>query len=274
MHASKLRSRLNRHRITIRGAAIAVLIAALTGCTGSVDGPQKRVELLVSAAASLQDSLNAIEPLYEEHNPGIDLIMNYGSSGALQKQIEQGAPADLFVSAGVKQFEALSSANLVRDAVNLLDNQLVAIASEEAAASITKLEDLPAAELRVIAIGDPEVVPAGSYAREALLGAGIWEDLESKLVLAKDVRQVTTYVETGNAEIGFVYKTDALGSDRAVVAFEVAPELHAPIRYPAGIVTHTKQSEEAERFLTYLQGEAASAVFETYGFRTLAEHSN
>ncbi len=278
MHASKQRSQLRRNRLLISCMAIAVLIASLTGCTGNAegddDGSKKRVELIVSAAASLQDSLNAIEPLYEERNPGIDLIMNYGSSGALQKQIEQGAPADLFLSAGAKQIEALTSAGLVRDAVNVLSNQLVAIVSEEASADIEKLQDLPAAGFRAIAIGDPEVVPAGSYAREALIGAGIWEEVESKLVMAKDVRQVTTYVETGNAELGFVYKTDALGSDRAIVAFEVDSALHAPIRYPAGIVARSEHRQEAERFLAYLKGEAASAVFESYGFRTLAEESN
>jgi molybdate transport system substrate-binding protein len=284
MHASKQRSRLKRYRRMIYCTTIAVLIAALTGCTGNVDdrkdgagdgdGRKKRIELIVSAAASLQDSLNAIEPLYEEHNRSIDLIMNYGSSGALQKQIEQGAPADLFLSAGVRQIESLASADLVRDTVDLLSNQLVAIVPEEAALSIANLQDLPAAGLRTIAIGDPDVVPAGGYAREALISAGMWQELESKLVLAKDVRQVTTYVETGNAELGFVYKTDALSSDRAIVAFEVAPELHAPILYPAGVVTRSKHRQEAERFLAYLRGDAASAVFESQGFRTLAEESN
>jgi molybdate transport system substrate-binding protein len=267
-------------RSLIACASGAVLFATLAGCSGPVGEEaneveaRQRIELVVSAAASLQDSLNAIEPLYEEQNRTIDLILNYGSSGALQKQIEQGAPADLFLSAGVKQIEALESADLMHDVVNLLSNQLVAIVSEEIAASITNLQDLPAAGMRAIAIGDPEVVPAGTYAREALTAAGLWDSLESKLVFAKDVRQVTTYVETGNAELGFVYNTDAQGSDRAVVAFEVAPELHAPILYPAGIVSSSKHEQEAARLLAYLKGESASAVFESQGFRTLAVESN
>jgi len=252
-----------------RGLVLAAALAGCAGCADRGDNGGERIELLVSAAASLQSSMEEVEASYEELHPGVDLLLNYGSSGALQKQIEQGAPADLFLSAGMKQVEALEEAGLLRDSERLLGNTLVALVSDEAAAHVGSLDDLLGEAVRKIAIGDPDLVPAGLYARETLTNAGLWDAVGPKLVLAKDVRQVTTYVESGNAELGLVYKTDAVAAEKARVAFEIDPGLHSPIVYPAAVTTESRHPEEAERLLDFLKGEEARAIFEEQGFAAL-----
>jgi len=254
-----------------RGLLFAALLAACAGCAngGSGGNGGERIELLLSAAASMQGSMDAIEIAYENLHPNVDLQLNYGSSGALQKQIEQGAPADLFLSAGLKQMEELEEAKLVREREQLLGNTLVALVSHEAAADVAELDDMLGDAVHTIAIGDPELVPAGRYAQEALTKSGLWDAASPKIVLAKDVRQVTTYVESGNAELGFVYKTDAIGTAKAVIAFEIDPALHSPIVYPVAIVANSKQPAEAERLLDYLKSGEARAIFEEQGFAAL-----
>ncbi|MFC5402594.1 molybdate ABC transporter substrate-binding protein [Cohnella soli] len=226
----------------------------------------KKTELLVSAAASLKDSLDAIEKQYEKTHPDIDLTFNYGSSGTLQKQIEQGAPADLFFSAGKKQMEALVDQDLIKEQKTLLENDLVMVVPANSKLRFSTVKELTGKDIKKIAIGQPESVPAGQYAKETLEARKVWDPLKDKLVYAKDVRQVLTYVETGNVEAGFVYKTDALISKKAKVALKISPTVHAPIVYPAGVVSESKHLQEAQAFYAYLQTADAGAVFQKYGF--------
>ncbi|MGU3472091.1 molybdate ABC transporter substrate-binding protein [Paenibacillus sp. D51F] len=226
------------------------------------------VELTVSAAASLTGALDEIKTAFEAAHPSISLHFNLGASGTLQKQIEQGAPADLFLSASSKNMKALVDQNFVaaEDSRDLLGNSLVVIVPKEASPNISSLDALAGQAFSKIAIGIPESVPAGQYAQEALAKAGQWDALKDKLVQAKDVKAVLQAVETGNADAGFVYRTDALSSAKAAVAYEVDPASYPSIRYPAAIVKATKHRPEAERFYTYLQSEDAMAVFKNYGF--------
>jgi len=226
------------------------------------------VELTVSAAASLTDALTELEKTYEMRNPSIELTFNFGASGALQQQIEQGAPVDLFISAAAKNMNTLVEKSLIEadHHDNLLANELVAVVPADSGAPIDEMADLGENDKYRIAIGIPESVPAGQYAQEALTKANLWEKLQSGIVQGKDVRQVLQYVETGNVDVGFVYKTDALGSSKAKIAFEVDPASYSPIVYPAGIVASTKHGEEAEALYTYLQTDEALAIFEKYGF--------
>ncbi|MFD0697640.1 molybdate ABC transporter substrate-binding protein [Paenibacillus sp. GCM10027628] len=229
------------------------------------------VELTVSAAASMTDALKEIQKAYETKNPNIKLNFNFGASGALQQQIEQGAPADLFLSAATKNMKALVDKQLINanQQKNVLSNELVAVVSADGKASIASVADLSKSDVKNIAIGIPESVPAGGYAKEALTNSKLWDSLQSKMVQGKDVRQVLQYVETGNADVGFVYKTDALTSQKVKVAFAVDAKTYAPVVYPIGVVKATKHSKEAEGFYNYLQSKEALDVFVKYGFSVL-----
>ncbi|MEN1988506.1 molybdate ABC transporter substrate-binding protein [Paenibacillus hubeiensis] len=248
----------------------AASTTATTGDNASAGStePQEKVTLTISAAASLTDAMGEIEKGFESENPNIDLSFNFGASGALQQQIEQGAPADVFVSAATKNMNALVDEQLIAsaDQKNLLQNALVAIVPADSQNNIASEKDLTSDAIRTVAIGIPESVPAGTYAKEALIYSKLWDQLESKLVQGKDVRQVLQYVETGNADAGFVYKTDALTSDQVKIAFEVDKASYTPANYPAGIITATKHRAEAEKFYAYLQTPEVLDVFTKYGF--------
>ncbi|MBB6730419.1 molybdate ABC transporter substrate-binding protein [Cohnella zeiphila] len=252
------------------GALLAAATLALAGCGGSSSSsdPKETTELTVSAAASLTDALTEIQKTYEADHPNVKLTFNFGGSGTLEQQIEQGAPSDLFLSAADKNMDALVGKGLIEDGkhAELLENELVVVVPADGGASIGALADLAQDEVKKVAIGIPESVPAGSYAQEALTAAGLWDQVRSKTVQAKDVRQVLQYVETGNTDAGFVYKTDALTSDKVKVAFAVDPASYTKASYPIGIVKATKHEAEAEDFYEYLQSKDALDVFVKFGF--------
>ncbi|KQX56626.1 molybdate ABC transporter substrate-binding protein [Paenibacillus sp. Root444D2] len=248
----------------------------ITGCASkkeqpaanSTQVPIEKVELTISAAASLTDAFKEIQTNYESKNKQIKLNFNFGASGALQQQIEQGAPADLFFSAATKNMKTLVDKQLIdpTQQKGLLINELVLVVPADGKVAVQKTEDLTNEMIKHLAIGEPQTVPAGSYAKEALTNAKLWDTLQAKIVQGKDVRQVLTYVESGNAEAGFVYKTDALTSKNVKVTFSVDPKTYTPIEYPAGIVKATKHSKETADFYTYLQSKEAQDVFVKYGF--------
>ncbi|KOS03433.1 molybdate ABC transporter substrate-binding protein [Paenibacillus polymyxa] len=225
-------------------------------------------ELTISAAASLTDALKEIQHSYESIHTGIKLNFNFGGSGALEKQIEQGAPSDLFLSASTKNMKSLVDQQLIdtKKQKTWLTNELVAVIPADGTMNIASVTDLTKKEVKKVAIGIPESVPAGNYAQEALTKAKLWDTLQSKLVQAKDVRQVLQYVETGNADVGFVYKTDALTSQKPKIAFEVDPKTYSPVEYPIGIVKATKHIQEAEDFYAYLQSQESLNIMAKYGF--------
>ncbi|MEK5090008.1 molybdate ABC transporter substrate-binding protein [Paenibacillus sp. FSL M8-0228] len=228
---------------------------------------QQQVELTISAAASLTDALNEIKTGYEREHPNVKLNFNFGASGALQRQIEQGAPADVFISASTSSMKALEGKALVKKSSTLLANDLVLVVPAKDGVALKKLDDLKGQDIKTVAIGIPDSVPAGKYAQEALTNQKLWSELEPKLVQAKDVRQVLQYVATGNADAGFVYKTDALSTKDTRIALTVDSKLHSPITYPLGLVAATSHEEDARQFYDYLQTEPALQVMEKYGFR-------
>lgn len=229
--------------------------------------PGSNAELLVSAAASLTESLNELKPLYQAEHPGIKLIYNFGASGTLQQQIEQGAPADLFVSAGQSQMNNLLDKHLILkdETAAILQNDLVLIVPENTE-SFTRIEDLTDSSITNIAIGAPESVPAGQYAQQTLLYYNLWDQLQSKLVQAKDVKQVLSYVQTGNADAGFVYQTDVTAKSGVKIALTADAASHAPIEYPAGVLAESNHKAEAEAFYHFLQSPESAEVFSKYGF--------
>jgi molybdate transport system substrate-binding protein len=226
-------------------------------------------ELDVSAAASLQGALKEIEKDYKQKYPQVQITYNFASSGTLQRQIENGAPVDIFLSAGKSQMDELEKQNLLLDGsrLDLLGNELVLIAGKDSQ-DITELKDLAKPSVSQIGIGVPETVPAGKYAKEALVNLQMWEPLQEKYILAKDVKQVLTYVETGNVEAGFVYLSDAAGSDKVKIIESLPSDSHSPIVYPAAIIKEAKNRENAEAFLKYLQGADAQKILERHGFKT------
>lgn len=230
--------------------------------------PAEKAELTISAAASLTDALSDIQKAYSTVAPHVTLRFNFGASGALQQQIEQGAPADLFLSAATKNMKALVDKELIQadQTATLLNNELVAVVPKDSDARIANVTDLSSDAVKFVAIGIPDSVPAGQYAQESLTQAGLWASLQSKMVQGKDVRQVLQYVETGNADVGFVYKTDALSSSKVKIAFSLGPATYKKIEYPIGIVAATSHPDAAKAFYDYLQTDDAMKIFIEYGF--------
>lgn len=246
---------------------------AFAGCGSSEKSPapaaqQIPVELNVSAAVSLKDAMAEIQKHYQAKNPHSKLLFNLGASGSLQKQIEQGAPADIFISAAPKQMNELQEKKLINPATrkNFVENKLVVIVPKDSKLSLTKYEDLTQAGVNKIALGETAVVPAGQYAKEVLQKLALWDKVQDKVVFAKDVRTVLAYTETGNVEAGIVYKTDAASSDKVKIVATAPEGSHQPILYPIAVVASTKQAKAAEDFVNYLFTPESKAILEKYGF--------
>ncbi|SHI20081.1 molybdate ABC transporter substrate-binding protein [Desulfosporosinus lacus] len=256
-----------------------LLILSSVGCNTVSNTPSatnvpkvESTEIMVSAAASMKDSLTEIQKAYAEKTTGVKLTFVFGASGTLQQQIEQGAPVDLFISAGKTQMDALEQKNLLlkESKVDLVGNELVLVTGKDNN-KVTSLEDLTKPDVDKISIGTPESVPAGKYAQESLTNLKLWDALKPKFVLAKDVTQVLNYVETGNVEAGLVYKSDAQGSAKVKVVSVVPESSHKAIVYPAAVISATKNKQVTEDFLKYLESSEAQQIFVKYGFKTLAK---
>lgn len=233
--------------------------------------PEKHedVTIMIAAAASLENCYTQeLIPMFEEQYPYITVTGTYDSSGKLQTQIEEGLEADVFMSAATKQMNALKEEGLVDgdSIVELLENKLVLIvpAGMEDGA-VTEFADIVNAGM--IAIGDPESVPAGQYAKEAFTNLGIWDEVSQKASLGTNVTEVLNWVAAGSADAGVVYATDAASTADVTVIAE-APEgsMETPVIYPVGIVSASTHKEEAGLFIDFLQREEAIQVFEDYGF--------
>jgi molybdate transport system substrate-binding protein len=232
---------------------------------------QSQTTLLVSAAASLQDALQAIQTDFEAAHPEIALNYNFGSSGALQQQIEQGAPVDIFISAGVPQMDALEEQGLLRSGTrqDLLGNRLVLITPEDSTLELDDFNDLTQSDVERISVGEFRSVPAGQYAEQVFNNLDILAALQPKLIFANNVRGVLAAVESGNVDAGVVYATDAAISNRVTVVAIAAADSHNPITYPLAILDEAASPEAAQTFVEYLSSDAARAVFEDFGFTVL-----
>ena len=226
-----------------------------------------RAELTISAAISLKDPLDEMAHLYGTEQPGTAIRFNLGSSGTLQRQIEQGAPVDVFISASPKEMDSLESNGLLLPGTrrNLVKSSVVLIVPT-GNAGISSFQDLAKPEAKVIAIGDPQSVPAGKYAQEVLTHFGLFDQLKPKFVFAKDVRQVLTYVETGNADAGIVYATDARTSKSVSIVATAPEDSHSPVIYPVAVIKGSKNATGAKSFIDFLLSPKAHAVFKKYGF--------
>jgi molybdate transport system substrate-binding protein len=231
----------------------------------------KKIEITVSAAASLSTALMDIKTQFENTNKHISLLYNLGGSGALKQQIIQGAPVDLFISASKDQFNELTKKNLIdsKKQTDLLSNQLVLITNKMKPASLEGFNDLQKIDINKVAIGTPSSVPAGMYAKQTLQSFIIWDKIESKIIQTKDVRQVLTYVESNSVDAGIVYMTDIKISDKVKVVAVADEQSHDPIIYSAGIIKQSALKKEVSLFYDYLQTPNARAIFEKHGFKVL-----
>ncbi len=231
-------------------------------------GPASAAEVRIFAAASLTDALGEICALYGREHPDVKFVRNFAGSGTLAKQILAGAPADLFISAHPKWMETLGGEGRMapESAGVLAENALVFVGPP--ATTATSLEGLP--KLERIALGSPNSVPAGEYARQALTAGGLYDALleKGRLVFAQDVRQALIYADRGEVDGAFVYRTDARLARRARVLFEVPPSLHDPVTYPLGLTVEGAKNPAATSFRDYLKSNAAKEVLQTYGFGT------
>ncbi len=248
-------------------AAIAAL-GLLIGCNSfNPFSVQQRTSLTVSAAISLSPVLAEIKTVYQSSNSNVNITYNFGASGALEQQIQQGAPVDVFFSAATKQMDGLQQANLLLNQTrrNLLTNRLVLITPKNGVA-VSDFKQLTDARIKKIAIGEPKSVPVGQYAQEMLTKLGLWQQLQPKLVLGNNVRQVLTFVESGNVDAGIVYATDAKVSDKVTVRLTAEQNLHSPIVYPLAVIKNSRNPAVAKMFVEFLAGDRAKIVFQKYGF--------
>lgn len=251
---------------------LSLLLATLTILTirANLDIPfvaQKNNNLLISAAASLRESLQEVQLVYPQTKQNANVTYNFGASGALQQQIENGAPADVFISASKKQMDALQEKGLILPDTrrNLLTNRLVLIVPRNSS-EISNFRQLTNARVKKIAIGEPRSVPAGQYAEQVFINLGILQQIQSKFVLGNNVRQVLAAVESGNVDAGVVYTTDARTSQQVKQVATAAENLHSPIVYPVAVLKNSKNIPAAKEYIQFLFSNQARTLFQKYGF--------
>ena len=260
-----------RRAIVLLGCAFAVTV----GCEGEAGraaraGEGGRPALLVSAAASLSEAIAEVAERYEDEQD-VRILLNVAGSQMLAAQIIEGAPVDVFISADVLQMDRATAAGRIDPArrIDLLSNQLVVVVPSDRPGTVAGPHDLANASVARIAVGDPEAVPAGVYARRYLESEGLWDSLAPRIVPASSVRAALRAVEAGTVDAGIVYRTDAASSGSTEVAYAVPPEAGPAIVYPAAVVRDAPDPVRAARFLEHLQSGAARRRFEAAGFIAL-----
>jgi len=229
--------------------------------------PAKETEIVVAAAASLTDVLTELILLYRESKPGVRVTATFGSSGSLARQIDQGAPIDVFFPASARHMDLLAASGRIDAATrrDIAGNELVLVVPS-GRDGIVSFADLGTGKARLIAMGEPGSVPAGIYAGQVFDYLGITGATRGKCVFAKDVRQVLAYVEAGEVDAGIVYATDAAQSTKARVVAKAPTGSHEPIVYPAAVVSGSERSDAARDFVNWLAGPDAREVLARSGF--------
>ncbi len=226
--------------------------------------------LTVSAAISLKNAFDEIGKIFESRPGGARVQFNYGAPGDLKKQIEGGAPVDVFASASSKEAEELLAQDrLLKDTVvQFARNSVVLIQPKRSAAALHTFGDLTKGGVKKIALGNPQTVPAGRYAKEALEYLKLFDALKDKLVFAENVRQVLDYVARGEVDAGIVYLTDAqVMAEKVAMVIEAPKESHAPVIYPIAVIKGTKHEAAAREFVKLVNTEVARQILTKYGFK-------
>lgn len=240
----------------------------LTGCNTDT---QNDPEITVFAAMSLTNALTDIGKEYVEKHK-VRVSYNFAASTTLQRQIEKGASADIFISASSIQTDALEKLGLleVDSRENILTNELVIVAHRESDISIKDPIDIQKNAISRVAIGQPEIVPAGSYAKEVLKHFNLWDRIQPQLIFGTDVRATLAYVSTGNVDAAFVYQTDTTVSEKVKVIYRFPPNTHSTIAYPAAVLKESKQKKIAKEYIQFLKTPTAYTIFGKHGFKHLS----
>ena len=247
--------------LTALAVAIVLVLVAATGARAQ--------EMTLSVAVSLKDAVEEVGRSFMAANSGVTLRYNFGASGDLQKQIEAGAPVDVFLSAAQRQMDELERQKLIAVPTRRVfaRNVLTVIKPADSRVDIAKINDLLEARVTRIAIGHPKTVPAGQYAEESLRALGVWERLQPKIIFTENVRQALDYVSRGEVDAGFVYTTDAATRSQNVKeAFRPAEDTYRPIVYPGAVVVASKHPAVALALLDHLSGAAGRTGLARFGF--------
>ncbi len=232
---------------------------------------QPSKEITVSAAISLKNAFEEIGNLFESQNMGTKVVFNFGASGDLARQIEGGAPVDVFASAAQKDMDQINTKGLIADStrLNFAKNTVVLIQSAVSKLEIKGFEDLLKPEIKMVSIGNPQTVPAGKYAQEVLTHFNLWDGVSNKLVLAENVRQVLDYVTKNEVDAGVVYATDAAVQANKIKIVATAPSgSHKPVVYPVAMVKGSKNEVLAKAFITMLKSDDGMNILKKYGFES------
>jgi len=256
---------------SLRVSSIILILVAAAGCatdnSGNSDAPAN-AGLTVSAAVSLKWAFIEIGDLFKTKT-GTEVTFNFGSSGTLQKQIETGAPAGVFASAGGKQMDELASNGLIDTATrrDLAGNSLVVIVPSDSNLDLKTVSDLARPDVKKIAIGNPKTVPAGQYTEQFFNKVQLIQAVQPKLVLAEDVRQVLDYASRGEVDAAIVYATDTnVAGEKVRVIATISDDLHDPIVYPIAVIKDAKNRKGAEDFVALVMSPEGQAILQKYGF--------
>ncbi len=259
--------------VAITIAIVIALLAMFMGSNGEKQQDQQQgsqpTQINVAAAASLTEAFTDIEKEFETENSNIDIVYNFAASGTLRTQIEVAPEtADVFASAAQDQMDMLASKGFVYNATreDFVENSLVMITPSGNAVGLIGMQDLTKTEVEKISIGNPDTVPAGKYAKEALTNAGLWDNVSSKTLLAENVKQALVYVERGEAEAGFVFSTDASSAKNGSIEVIASVPITTPITYPIAVVSATQHKDDSQMFIDFVTGEKGKSILEQYGF--------
>ena len=258
---------------TRRLSAAWLLVCAAIAVTGPGSSAQAQTrDILVFGAASLKDALDHANARYER-GTGRKVVVSYAASSALAKQIENGAPADIFISADLDWMDYLDQRHLIKanTRFNFLGNKLVLVARADSAVALTIAPNFPLAQALGngrLAIADPAAVPAGKYGKAALEALGVWDSVVNKLAPAQDVRTTLAFVSRGEVPLGIVYQTDAAADKGVKIVGEFPPSTHPPIIYPLA-VTANSTNPTTTAYVDFLRSSAARPAFEKQGFVVL-----
>ncbi|WP_143316385.1 molybdate ABC transporter substrate-binding protein [Clostridium sp. HBUAS56017] len=255
-----------KKRLTLSTFLIILISTILLSSCSTFNNSSGAIELNISAAASLKEAMEEIQTEFKKINSNISLTINYGSSGSLEQQIEQGAPCDIFISAGQDQMKFLNDKSflLENSDKDLIKNDLVLVGPKNS--EINSISDLNTDKVKKIAIGEPHSVPAGKYADETFQNLNIKNEISSKLVFAKDVKEVLAWSTSGNADVGFVYKSDVLNDSNSKIIEAIPDDKHSAIIYPIGILKASKNIDASKSFEDFLFTDTCKKIFKKYGY--------
>lgn len=249
---------------------VFVAVSAFLTSSLTFAGPPK--EIIVSAAISLKNAFEEIGRIYEAKNRGTKIVFNFGASGDLMRQIEGGAPVDVFASAAQKDMDDADKKGLILpgSSVNFTANSVVLAVPVNTTVKITSFEDLKSAGIKKIALGNPKTVPAGRYAEEVFSYYKIIDAIKDKFIYAENVRQVLDYVARGEVDAGVVYSTDAIARSKDVKVAATAPEAgHKQVLYPIAVVKATRNIKAAGEFILLVASPEGTAILGKYGFKAV-----